>query len=316
MSKKSFKAAAIAGIFAGAAIGAASSAAADVLLSKSGILKVKLRNAKAAEKQPKSAANQEHEKGYEFFKKTPSKSIFTFNKQGECLHALSYRPETPSEIYVIICHGYTNNPYEEHVNARNYYEKGYNLVIPHLRGHGKSEHKYCSMGWIDRLDMLCWINFIIDENPNAKIILHGGSMGAATVMMTTGEKLPENVVCAIADCGYTSVWDEYCVQIGEMFNLPVFPIMHFLNLAVKAKAGFDLKEASCINQVKKSETPTLFIHGDKDDFVPLWMNYPLYQSASCEKERLIISGAGHAESNIINPKLYWSSVDAFIQKYI
>ena len=193
---------------------------------------------------------------------------------------------------------------------------GFNVLAPYLRAHGKSEHKYCSMGWLERLDIVDWINYIVERHPGCKIILHGCSMGSATVMMTTGEALPSNVVCAVADCGYTSVWDEYSVQIGDTLGLPETPFLQLANLAAKIKIGFDFKEASALKQVRKSKTPTLFIHGDRDDFVPLWMNYPLYKNAACEKERLIVSNAPHAASAIVAPELYWSTVERFIKKYI
>ena len=52
--------------------------------------------------------------------------------------------------------------------------------------------------------------YIIEEqNEKAEIILHGSSMGAATVLMASGDDLPENVKAIIADSGYTSVWDIY-----------------------------------------------------------------------------------------------------------
>ena len=49
------------------------------------------------------------------------------------------------------------------------------------------------MGWLDKEDLKCWINLIIEENKDAEIILHGSSMGAATVLMISGDELPANV---------------------------------------------------------------------------------------------------------------------------
>ena len=76
-----------------------------------------------------------------------------------------------------------------------------------------------------------------------------------------------------------------------------------------------LEEGSAVEQVRKSKTPTLFIHGDLDSFVPFEMLDIVYQAASCEKEKLVIKGAAHAEASSVNPNLYWETIDEFIEKY-
>ncbi|MDP0971979.1 alpha/beta hydrolase, partial [Klebsiella pneumoniae] len=78
------------------------------------------------------------------------------------------------------------------------------------------------------------------------------------------------------------------------------------NTVVKMRAGYDIFKSSAIKQVAKSKTPILFIHGDKDTFVPFTMLTPLYDAAKVEKEKLIVHGAGDGESEIANPDLYWS----------
>ena len=196
--------------------------------------------------------------------------------------------------------------------AQWYYENGYHVLSPHMRAHGDSEGAYIGMGWLDRKDMLRWIRTIITQDPQAQIVLHGVSMGAATVMMTSGETLPDNVKAIIEDCGYTSVWDIFSSELHVRFGLPDFPIMHVSNLVSSFKAGYSWKDASALGQVKKSRTPMLFIHGDADDFVPTDMVYPLYESATCEKQLLIVSGAGHAQSRETNSDLYWHTVETFI----
>ena len=62
--------------------------------------------------------------------------------------------------------------------------------------------------------MLKWMNLLIGRfSADTQIVLHGISMGGATVMMLAGEELPPNVKCIIEDCGYTSVWDVYAYQM-------------------------------------------------------------------------------------------------------
>lgn len=232
------------------------------------------------------------------------------------LHSYKILNENPTDNWVITVHGYTSKGVDMSNYAMNFYNMGYNILIPDLRGHGESEGNYIGMGWFDRLDILSWINLIINENKNAKIILHGVSMGAATVTMASGENLSTKVKAIIADCGYTSVWNQFSHQLKTIYSLPNFPVMNASSIAIKLKTGYSLKKASSLNQVAKSKTPILFIHGDKDDFVPYSMMDELYNAASCEKEKLTIKGAGHAKSSKVDPDLYWSTIENFINKYI
>ena len=141
-------------------------------------------------------------------------------------------------------------------------------------------------------------------------------MGAATVSMTTGEELPKEVKLAIADCGYTSVWEEFSVHLKKILHVLPFPLLYVASFMSKMFVGYGFKEASTIKQLKKSKTPTLFIHGKKDKFVPFSMLDKIYKSAQCEKEKLEIEEAAHAESCNINPEKYWGTIEKFIEKYI
>lgn len=236
--------------------------------------------------------------------------------RGDTIHANIIEAKKPSDVYAVCTHGYTSSPYGMAMFGYEFHKMGYNVLFPYLRGHSKSESDYVSMGYYDHLDIIDWISYIVSTNSNAKIILFGVSMGAATIMMATGTKLPDNVKCAIEDCGYTSVWEEFIVQAKAIFHLPPFPLLYAANTVAKIRGGLDFKKTAPVEYVRKSKTPTLFIHGDKDKFVPFWMLDILYDNASCEKEKLVVPGAEHAVSAQINPDLYWSTVKKFVNKYI
>lgn len=232
------------------------------------------------------------------------------------LHAYEIERNTNSNAWVLIIHGYVGQASGMTGFAQKFNERGYNVLMIDLRGHGLSEGNYVGMGIPDRLDIVDWINYIVEKNSESKIIIFGISMGAATTMMTTGEKLPNNVKLAIADCGYTSVWDEFSYQLKQLFNLPEFPVLYAANTVCKIRAGYSFKEVSSIEQVKKSTTPTLFIHGDADDFVPFAMLDEIYEAAACNKEKLVVPGATHAMAWSVDTELYWKTIDNFIEKYI
>ena len=88
------------------------------------------------------------------------------------------------------------------------------------------------------------------------------------------------------------------------------------SLITYLRAGYLIEDVEPIKQVKKSKTPILFIHGDQDDFVPFAMLEQLYDAAKCEKQKLVIHGAGHADCYSVGGKDYYQTIFDFIQRYI
>jgi len=250
---------------------------------------------------------------------TPQEKLEIKAKDDITLRATAYYNKTENQEnhnWVIVAHGYRSKPsWVASIGMHFYKEKGYNVLIPSMRATEESEGKYIGMGWLDKDDIIGWINKIIEKDKNAKIILHGSSMGAATVLMASGEHLPSNVKAIIADSSYTSVWDIFKSELKARFNLPSFPLMQMFRLIAIIQAKYDIKEASVIDQVKKSNTPTLLIHGDADDFVPVTMEPEIYNAIPVEKDQLIIHGAGHTKSRYREPETYYKKVYEFIDKY-
>lgn len=226
-----------------------------------------------------------------------------------------YFIEQDNPIYMIMVHGYRGDGASIISPIKKMKKQGYNLIIPDLRGHGLSDGDYIGMGWDDRLDILAWIDYILDRDKNASIVLYGVSMGGATVMNVVGENLPHQVKAVIEDCGYTSVWDIFKTHI-DMDNLTSDAALHMASFTTKLRAGYYLEDVKPIEQVKKSKIPMLFIHGGKDTFVPKEMVDELYAAATCEKEKLIIEKAGHANSCSVDSELYYQTIFKFIDKYI
>lgn len=217
--------------------------------------------------------------------------------------------------YALVCHGYTSKAKHMAGFVNKFHTLGYNVLAVDARAHGDSEGTKIGMGWVERFDVIEWINYIISLEPDAQIILHGVSMGASTVLMASGEELPKNVKAIIADCGYTSEWDEFR-QEADVLHIPWFPVLNASSAISKVRDGYDFKQASAVEQVKKSHTPTLFIHGSEDELVPYGMLNELYSAANCEKEILTIQGAGHALSSSVAPELYWNTVENFLKKHL
>ena len=173
------------------------------------------------------------------------------------------------------------------------------------------------MGWLDRQDVLGWIDWIVARDPEARIVIHGISMGAATTMMTAGEPTPDNVRAFVEDCGYTSVWEVFGSELGLRFGLPEFPLLYTASAIADVKAGYSFPEASALDQVSRCEKPMLFIHGTADDFIPYAMLDTLYNAKpGTNKAELTAQGAGHGEAMYALGDTYWNTVLDFLAPYL
>lgn len=259
---------------------------------------------------------EESKKTYNWFHEADHSTVFTYARDGKRCQGVYFKNPTPSHLYFICCHGYSSDPagmgsYGEEMAAL-----GYNVLFPVLNGHGNSQRFDVTFGWDDRMIVAAFADYIAIRDPEAQIVLHGVSMGSVTVMNATGEELPPQVKCCLADCGFTTAYDEFSVQIREILHISRFPFVNAADTVCRIRAQWNFKQNAPIKQVAKSKTPTLFIHGDRDTFVPFWMQQALYEAASCEKEKLVVPEAIHAVSAIINPELYWTTCKAFINKYV
>ena len=195
----------------------------------------------------------------------------------------------------IMFHGYKGNAERDLCGAvERAFRVGRNALIVDQRGSGRSEGNVISFGINERRDCLSWVDFAIKKfGPDVRIMITGISMGAATVMMASSEQLPENVIGALADCGYTSPREIIKKVITDM-KLPADLLYPFVKLGARIFGNFDLDETSPIEAVSKTKLPIIFVHGDDDAFVPYDMSVRLHEACSSEKKILItIPGAGH-----------------------
>ena len=252
----------------------------------------------------------------EWLKTVPWESREIRSKDGYLLDATLFlqEEEDPDNHQVaILLHGYTGRKEEMYPFAYEYYKRGYRVLTPDLRCQGASEGDFIGMGLTDSEDLMGWIALILEEDPHAEIVLHGQSMGAATALMGSArEDLPENVVAVISDSSYTDAYTMFGEKAKDWFHLPAFPLIDSMRLMLLLRGGYDLYDASALEAVKGSKVPTLFIHGKEDKMISVTQGLALYEAADCEKELLIIEGAGHGQPQDKDPDRYYGAVFSWI----
>lgn len=223
--------------------------------------------------------------------------------------------ENYSDKIVICVHGFTGSGKKDFASlAQAYYKNGYNVLLVDNRAHGQSEGKYVGFGVLDRLDLRNWVKYVINRfGSNVQVFLHGISMGAATVLMASSI-MPKNVRGIIADCGFTSVYEIFEYVLKRDYHLPKFPIIYLTNIMSKIRAGYGYKDVNTTAEIARSDIPILFIHGENDEFVPLWMTMKNYSHCKAYKELFIVRESEHAESHYIDKKGYERRILTFIEK--
>ena len=247
----------------------------------------------------------------------PHEDVYIQSQDGLKLHGTYFKGAEGTKA-VICFHGYTSEALADYGSISNFYlKRGYRMLLVDARAHGKSEGKYIGFGCMDRFDALGWIQWLLDKiGENAQILLHGDSMGGATVLMAGALALPPQVKGIIADCAFTSPKYVFTHVLHSMYHLPAFPMIEIADWVNRKLAGYGLDDCNAAREVRRAKIPALLIHGDADTFVPCSMCEEIYQNYAAPKTKLIVKGAGHCESYYKDTKTVEKAMDVFVGEII
>ena len=213
-----------------------------------------------------------------------------------------------SRKFLLAIHGYRSGPMREYYYMLPFYHSlGYHVLMPDDRAHGKSEGSYIGFGWLDRLDCIAWVHYIVDTyGQDCEIVMQGISMGAATVMNASGEALPPQVKGIIEDV--------FAHEAKLRYKLPAWPLIPAASMVCGLIAGYRFAQDEPVRQIQKAKVPFLFIHGSRDDFVPTPMVHEVYDACPTHKTKLLVEGAAHAMAYLEDREGYEKAVRAFLER--
>ena len=235
---------------------------------------------------------------------------------GTRLQAGFWPADAPTGKTVLAVHGHRcSGKLEYGMFAPFYHALGFNVLLPDDRAHGESGGTWIGFGWLDKDDCLAWAAEAARRIPGCRVLLHGISMGAATVLMAAGQDAcPPCVEAVAADCAYSSAWEQFALQVKNMLHLPPFPVLYLASLVNRLLAGYWFRQPDTAAWAARIRVPVLLIHGTADTYVPTAMVYKLYDACTCEKSLWLAEGAPHAASWTVQPQGYQDTLRAFLSR--
>lgn len=219
---------------------------------------------------------------------------------------------------IILFHGYHSCGIHDFSCAvRYYHELGLNIIMPDHRAHGDSDGKYITFGIKEKDDCRLWAEFAARKFKGLPIILDGISMGASTVMLAAGGKLPEAVCGIIADCGYSSPIDIYKHVLKSRMGIPPSLVMPIATKIAEHRAGIDFADGDVGRALIRNTKPLLIVHGEADDFVPVTMTDRNAECAkNCDLTVIKVPGADHGMSFLTDESKIKTVLEWFLYKCI
>ncbi len=242
---------------------------------------------------------------------------------GDKLSALRY--DNGSDKTAVLYHGYRTHHFSNTAVAAGYFlDRGYNLILIISRGHEGSEGQYITFGALEHKDLLLWLDMFEKKLEIKKMVIYGISLGSNVVMRASEFIKPGAVKAIIADCGFintkTIIHTQVAARSKNKFQRIVFP---FLAVPVvrgmrhhAKKAGFDIFDGDTRVSVSRTKIPIFFIHGEKDDVVPIKETKENFKACASPKDIFISKRASHGGSFADGGEELARRLDSFLAKYV
>ncbi|MCL2494064.1 MAG: alpha/beta fold hydrolase [Oscillospiraceae bacterium] len=226
----------------------------------------------------------------------------------------------PSDKLVVCAHGYSYNGPDQFGALLPFYhdDLNYNILLPDQRAHGRSGGDWIGFGALEWRDILDWAAAFVERlGPETQVVLHGISMGGATVMNCNAHNPPDYIKCVVEDCGYTNGYEMIALVAKRDLQIIIPPMVWGLAFWFRVFQHSSLrKDADPYGNIAKCKLPTLFIHGANDRFVPAEMGQRCHDAAAVEKELLLVEGAGHSLSFFVAQEEYEAKVKAWLERWM
>ena len=241
----------------------------------------------------------------------PHQKLDLTMEDGYLIHGDLY-PNDPKKILIFV-HGYTWTRYGGLKYASWFYDHGYTLYLYDQRSHGENVHQDVTMGYREEKDL----HTIVKEmrkrfGPEAKIGIHGESMGAAVSLLEMQHQ-EDNLAFVIADSPFASLRELMAFKCRQMHVLPL--VLPFSDLFLHLLHRYRMQDVEPKEAFASSTVPLLLFQGDADTMIPVSQSQELYRIRMQNTLLHLFPGVEHTLSYQTYPKEYDQVVEQFMKQF-
>jgi pimeloyl-ACP methyl ester carboxylesterase len=248
---------------------------------------------------------------------------------------IAANPRVPRRGMVIFAHEFCSDMYSCARYCRPLQEVGYDVFSFDFRGHGQSENDpdYSPRQWVsdreiaDMRGAVAYATEWLEQRGYAREIgLFGISRGACAGILTAAEN--PDIRAMVSDGAFSTDrtieyfmkrWAYIFARVRIVYenHPPAFwkllrwSMMHF------ARREFRCNFPSVRKAIQRmTPRPMLFIHGEKDSYLPVEQSRLLYALAAQPKHLWVAPGARHNQAVALHPELYAKVTVGFFDHYL
>lgn len=234
---------------------------------------------------------------------------------GTRLHGL-WVPGRKDYPTVVLCHGYFKSLAEPLDVGRELNRAGYNILSFDFRACGKSGGRFTTVGWKETWDVQAAVRYVGKRYERGPVGVLGISMGAAAAIFAAAES--EEITALVADSSFAHLQGVMRKKIPEFApGRWLVPFGWTSVLVGELLAGGRLRRLRPVDYVGRlSPRPVLFIHGERDSYIPHEQPVELFAAAGEPKEAWTAPASDHAVARLDHPQEYAGRVLAFFDRYL
>lgn len=228
-----------------------------------------------------------------------------------------FLPGDPQKPTIIFSHGLFRSRRENLERACQLQQRGYSGLIFDFRNHGSSQHRYCSLGFQERLDVLGAYAFLKKKNCGRRFVLSGISMGAVA-SIHAAEEMGNDLVALVADSPFLNLRETTESHIRLFLGVPIFPFSDLFIWNLTRMADFEESDLDTSRALRRlDQVPVLLIFSEEDRRIDTQTAQAILKTVPHEKKRMIrFPQTRHGAAYPDNPDQYLQVIESFLNDYV